>query len=76
LHEVHPRWEGDWAAYPSAQRQNLRDGVYGVESTHNEMVQQAHYSIHHQLVVMETYIKKHLDEIRVANDEQCIEAWV
>jgi hypothetical protein len=50
--------------------------VYGVESTHNEMVQQAHYNIHHQLVVMETYIKKHLDEIRVANDEQCIEAWV
>ena len=34
----------------------------------NEMVQQAHYNILHQLVVMETYVEKHLDEIRVAHD--------
>jgi hypothetical protein len=30
----------------------------------NKTVRQAHYSIHHQLVVMETYVEKHLDEIR------------
>jgi hypothetical protein len=29
----------------------------------NKTVQQAHYSILHQLVVMETYIEKHLEKI-------------
>ena len=42
----------------------------------NEMVQQAHYNILHQLVVMETYVEKHLDEIHVAHDRQRTKAWV
>ena len=37
----------------------------------NETAQQAHYNILHQLVVMETYIEKHLDEIHAARDGQC-----
>ena len=42
----------------------------------NETVQHAHYNIVHQLVVMETYVEKHLDEICAAHDGQCMEAWV
>jgi hypothetical protein len=40
------------------------------------MIQQAHHNILHQLVVMETYIDKHLEEIRAAHDGQRSEAWV
>jgi nitrogen regulatory protein PII len=42
----------------------------------NEMVRQAHYRILHQLVVMETYVEKHLDKIYAAHDGQRTEAWV
>ena len=42
----------------------------------NRMVQEAHYSILHQLVSMEKYIEKNLEEIRAANDGQRTEAWV
>ena len=42
----------------------------------NRTVQEAHYSILHQLVSMEKYIEKHLEEIRAANDRQRTEAWV
>jgi hypothetical protein len=41
-----------------------------------EMVQEAHYSILHQLVTMDKYIEKHLKEIRAAQNRQCMEAWV
>lgn len=41
-----------------------------------EMVQEAHYSILHQLVSMEKYVEKHLEEIRAAHDGQRMEAWV
>ena len=34
----------------------------------NRTVQEAHYSILHQLVSMEKYIEKHLEEIHAAND--------
>ena len=40
------------------------------------MVKQAHHSVLHQLVVLETYVEKHLDEICAAHDGQHIEAWV
>jgi hypothetical protein len=40
----------------------------------NDMIQQAHYSICHQLVVMETYLEKHMEEIRAAHDGQRSEA--
>jgi hypothetical protein len=33
----------------------------------NDMIQQAHYSICHQLVVMETCIEKHMEEIRACS---------
>jgi hypothetical protein len=39
-------------------------------------VEQAHYSILHQLVSMEKYIEKHLEEIRAAHDRTRTEAWV
>jgi hypothetical protein len=39
-------------------------------------VQEAHHSILNQLVVMESYVNKHLEEIRAAHDGQCMEAWV
>jgi hypothetical protein len=42
----------------------------------NEMVQQAHYNVLHQLVVMETYVEKHLEDIYAAHDRQRTEAWV
>jgi hypothetical protein len=42
----------------------------------NKMIQQAHHNILHQLVVMETYVDKHLEEIHAAHDGQRSEAWV
>jgi hypothetical protein len=42
----------------------------------NEIIQQVHHSILHQLVVMESYVDKHLEEIRAAHDGQRSEAWV
>jgi len=42
----------------------------------NDMIQQAHYIICHQLVVMETYVEKHMEEIRTTHDVQRSEAWV
>jgi hypothetical protein len=33
-----------------------------------ETVQEAHHSVLHQLLVMEPYVEKHLEEIRVAQD--------
>jgi hypothetical protein len=42
----------------------------------NKEVEQAHYSILHQLVSMEKYIEKHLEEIRAAHDRTRTEAWV
>jgi hypothetical protein len=41
-----------------------------------ETVQEAHHSVLNQLVVMEPYVEKHLEEIRVAHDRQRTEAWV
>ena len=41
-----------------------------------EMVQEAHHNVLNQLVVMEPYVDKHLEEIRAAHDEQRTEAWV
>ena len=41
-----------------------------------EMMQEAHHSILNQLVVMEPYVDKHLEEIRAAHDGQRMEAWV
>jgi hypothetical protein len=41
-----------------------------------ETVQEAHHSVLHQLVVMEPYVEKHLEEIRAAHDGQRTEAWV
>jgi hypothetical protein len=40
------------------------------------MIQEAHYNICHHLVVMETYVKKHMEELRAAHDGQRTEAWV
>jgi hypothetical protein len=42
----------------------------------NETVRQAHYNILHQLVVMETYVEKHLDDFCAAHEGQRMEAWV
>jgi hypothetical protein len=42
----------------------------------NEIIQQVHHNILHQLVVMETYIDKHLEEIRATHDGQRSKAWV
>jgi hypothetical protein len=42
----------------------------------NKIIQQVHHSILHQLVVMETYIDKHLEEIHATHDGQRSEAWV
>jgi hypothetical protein len=42
----------------------------------NEIIQQVHHNILHQLVVMESYVDKHLEEIRAAHDGQRSEAWV
>jgi hypothetical protein len=42
----------------------------------NAMIQEAHYSICHHLVVMETYVEKHVEELRAAHDGQRTEAWV
>ena len=41
-----------------------------------EMVQEAHHSVLNQLVVMEPYVDKHLEEIHAAHDGQRTEAWV
>ena len=41
-----------------------------------ETVQEAHHSVLNQLVVMEPYVDKHLEEIRAAHDGQRTEAWV
>jgi hypothetical protein len=41
-----------------------------------EMVQEAHHSILNQLVVMEPYVDKHLEEICAAHDGQRMEAWI
>ena len=43
---------------------------------HYEMVQEAHHSVLNQLVVMEPYVDKHLEEIRAAHAGQRTEAWV
>jgi len=40
-----------------------------------EMVQEAHHNVLNQLVVMETWVEKHLDEIRQARDGRS-DAWV
>lgn len=40
------------------------------------MVQQGHHDVLHQLVLMDPYIDKHLEEIRVAKDRTRMEAWV
>jgi hypothetical protein len=40
-----------------------------------EMVQEAHYNILHQLVSMEKYVEKHMEEIRGTHDGQRTEAW-
>jgi hypothetical protein len=42
----------------------------------NTMIQEAHYNICHHLVVMETYIEKHMEELRATHDGQRTEAWV
>ena len=40
------------------------------------MVQEAHHNILNELVVMEPYVDKHLEEIYAAHDGQRMEAWV
>jgi hypothetical protein len=40
------------------------------------MVQEAHHSVLNQLVVVEPYVDKHLEEISVTHDRQRMEAWV
>jgi hypothetical protein len=40
------------------------------------MIQEAHYSICHHLVVMETYVEKHMEELHATHDGQRMEAWV
>jgi hypothetical protein len=40
-----------------------------------EVVQEAHHSALNQLVVMDTWVEKHLEEIRCAHDSHT-EAWV
>ena len=40
------------------------------------MVQEAHHSILNQLVVMEPYVARHLEEIRTAHDGHRMEACV
>jgi hypothetical protein len=40
------------------------------------MIQEAHYNICHHLVVMETYIEKHMEELHATHDGQHTEAWV
>jgi hypothetical protein len=42
----------------------------------NAMIQEAHYSICHHLVVMETYVEKHMEELCATHDGQGMEAWV
>ena len=41
-----------------------------------KMVQQAHHSVLHQLVVMERYVDKDLKEICAAHDGDRTEAWI
>ena len=41
-----------------------------------ETVQEAHHSVLNQLVVMEPYVDKHLEEIHAAHGRQRTEAWV
>jgi hypothetical protein len=38
------------------------------------MVQEAHHNVLNQLVIMEPYVEKHLEEIHAAHDGQCTEA--
>ena len=40
------------------------------------MVQEPHHSVLNQLVAMEPYVEKHLEEIRATYDGQRTEAWV
>jgi hypothetical protein len=42
----------------------------------NAMIQEVHYNICHHLVVMETYVEKHMEELHTAHDGQRTEAWV
>ena len=42
----------------------------------NKTMQEAHHSVLKQLVVMEPYVEKHLEEIRAAHDGLRMEAWV
>jgi hypothetical protein len=42
----------------------------------NAMIQEAYYNICHHLVVMETYVEKHMEELHAAHDGQRTEAWV
>ena len=41
-----------------------------------ETVQEVHHNVLNQLVVMEPYVDKHLEEIYAAHDGQRMEAWV
>jgi hypothetical protein len=68
-------------AYPSLSTKakpwewGARGGKYApMYST--KMVQEAHHNVLNQLVVMEPYVDKHLEEIRAAYDGQHTEAWV
>jgi hypothetical protein len=42
----------------------------------NALIQQAHNSVLHQLVIMEQYVDQHLEELRATNDGKRTEAWV
>jgi hypothetical protein len=42
----------------------------------NKEVEQAHYIILHQVVSMDKYVEKHLEEIRTAHDGKRTKAWV
>jgi hypothetical protein len=42
----------------------------------NTEVEQAHYTILHQLVSMDKYVEKHLEEIHARHDRQRTEDWV
>ena len=42
----------------------------------NKEVEEAHYSILHQLKVMEKYVEQHLEDLRAAHDGKHTEEWV
>jgi hypothetical protein len=66
-------WDGRAIGMPVPQHEGRtsRMGCTGMKvrtDVQYETVQEAHHSVFNQLVVMEPYVEKHLEEIRAAHD--------